>query len=236
MDRQLLGPGPYDYVDIFEAPNGEIATKVALLVRSLGHATTETWVATKWDRFVQLAKEARLTRRAVNGGRPAASPANGGIDEHSGKLASFLDEHKIPYKADTHPRSSPPSRPPRRPASPAAPSPGGRRERGRDAPAGRPRRDGARRYAPPPGVPRAKKVRLASEAEFAPAFPTATSGPCRSRVGVRHPGPRGEGADGERGDRLHRGTHRTCPVKMKDFLDAERPTVYDREALLAGTP
>jgi len=50
--------GPYDYVDIFEAPNGETATKVALLVRSLGHATTETWVATKWDRFVQLAKEA----------------------------------------------------------------------------------------------------------------------------------------------------------------------------------
>ena len=50
--------GPYDYVDIFEAPNGEIATKVALLVRALGHATTETWVATKWDRFVQLAKEA----------------------------------------------------------------------------------------------------------------------------------------------------------------------------------
>ena len=50
--------GPYDYVDIFEAPNGEIATKVALLIRSLGHATTETWVATKWDRFVQLAREA----------------------------------------------------------------------------------------------------------------------------------------------------------------------------------
>lgn len=50
--------GPYDYVDIFEAPDGEIATKVALLVRSLGHATTETWVATEWDRFVQLAREA----------------------------------------------------------------------------------------------------------------------------------------------------------------------------------
>ncbi len=50
--------GPYDYVDIFEAPDGEAATKVALLVRSLGHATTETWVATKWDRFVELAKEA----------------------------------------------------------------------------------------------------------------------------------------------------------------------------------
>lgn len=50
--------GPYDYLDIFEAPDGESATKVALLVRSLGHATTETWVATRWDRFVQLAKDA----------------------------------------------------------------------------------------------------------------------------------------------------------------------------------
>ncbi|MGE5189754.1 MAG: GYD domain-containing protein [Gemmatimonadota bacterium] len=50
--------GPYDYLDIFEAPDGEAATKVALLVRSLGHSTTETWVATKWDRFVQLAREA----------------------------------------------------------------------------------------------------------------------------------------------------------------------------------
>lgn len=50
--------GPYDYVDIFEAPDAETATKVALLVRSFGHGVTETWVATPWDRFVKLAKEA----------------------------------------------------------------------------------------------------------------------------------------------------------------------------------
>ncbi|RMH37201.1 MAG: GYD domain-containing protein [Nitrospirae bacterium] len=49
--------GPCDYLDIFEAPDSETATKVALLVRSLGHATTETWVATPWDRFVGLARE-----------------------------------------------------------------------------------------------------------------------------------------------------------------------------------
>jgi len=48
--------GPCDYLDIFEAPDPEVATKVALLVRSFGHASTETWVATPWDRFVELAK------------------------------------------------------------------------------------------------------------------------------------------------------------------------------------
>jgi uncharacterized protein with GYD domain len=48
--------GPCDYLDIFEAPDADTATKVALLVRSFGHATTETWVATQWDRFLDLAK------------------------------------------------------------------------------------------------------------------------------------------------------------------------------------
>jgi uncharacterized protein with GYD domain len=48
--------GPCDYLDIFEAPDTDTATKVALLVRSFGHATTETWMATPWDRFVELAK------------------------------------------------------------------------------------------------------------------------------------------------------------------------------------
>lgn len=49
--------GPADYIDIFEAPDSEVATKVSLLVRSFGHATTETWIATQWDRFTTLAKD-----------------------------------------------------------------------------------------------------------------------------------------------------------------------------------
>jgi uncharacterized protein with GYD domain len=48
--------GPCDYLDIFEAPDADTATRVALLVRSFGHATTETWIATPWDRFLALAQ------------------------------------------------------------------------------------------------------------------------------------------------------------------------------------
>jgi len=48
--------GPYDYLDIFEAPDNDTATRVALIVRSFGHATTETWVATKWERFREMAE------------------------------------------------------------------------------------------------------------------------------------------------------------------------------------
>jgi uncharacterized protein with GYD domain len=48
--------GRCDYLDLFEAPDADTATKVSLLVRSLGHATTETWVATPWERFLALAQ------------------------------------------------------------------------------------------------------------------------------------------------------------------------------------
>lgn len=47
--------GPYDYMDIFEAPDNDAAGKVALIVRSFGHAVTETWGATPWDKFVDMA-------------------------------------------------------------------------------------------------------------------------------------------------------------------------------------
>lgn len=48
--------GPCDYLDIFEAPDNETATKVALIVRSFGHATTETWIVTPWERLAGMAK------------------------------------------------------------------------------------------------------------------------------------------------------------------------------------
>ena len=43
--------GPYDYVDIFRAPNELSAFKLATLIRTLGQCTTEVWSATEWARF-----------------------------------------------------------------------------------------------------------------------------------------------------------------------------------------
>ena len=46
--------GPYDYLDLLEAPDETVAAKVAMILRSFGHATTETWTALPWERFESL--------------------------------------------------------------------------------------------------------------------------------------------------------------------------------------
>ncbi len=46
--------GPYDYLDIFEAPDEKTAGKVSTVVRSFGHATTETWGAIPWSHYKEL--------------------------------------------------------------------------------------------------------------------------------------------------------------------------------------
>ncbi len=48
--------GPCDYLDIFQAPDIETATKVATIVRTFGHADTEIWAATEWDSFKELVR------------------------------------------------------------------------------------------------------------------------------------------------------------------------------------
>ncbi len=55
--------GPIDYVDSFTAPDIETATKVATIIRTFGHATTEVWAATEWEKFTGLLR--RLPPRIV---------------------------------------------------------------------------------------------------------------------------------------------------------------------------
>jgi uncharacterized protein with GYD domain len=49
--------GPHDYLDIFDAPDEAVAARVAMIVRSSGHATTETWSALTWERYKKLISE-----------------------------------------------------------------------------------------------------------------------------------------------------------------------------------
>ena len=48
--------GPADYLDIFSAPDIEAAMRVATIIRTFGHATTEIWGATEWDKFTELVR------------------------------------------------------------------------------------------------------------------------------------------------------------------------------------
>jgi uncharacterized protein with GYD domain len=48
--------GPCDYVDVFEVPNIDTATKISTLVRTYGHATTELWPAVPWAHFKDVVR------------------------------------------------------------------------------------------------------------------------------------------------------------------------------------
>jgi uncharacterized protein with GYD domain len=49
--------GPFDFMDIYEAPNEEEAAKVSLITMSKGAVKAETWAALPYKRFVEVTKK-----------------------------------------------------------------------------------------------------------------------------------------------------------------------------------
>ena len=51
--------GPYDFMDIYEAPDVETAHRVSVISRAQGALTAESWPAVRYDRFLELLEEVR---------------------------------------------------------------------------------------------------------------------------------------------------------------------------------
>jgi uncharacterized protein with GYD domain len=49
--------GPFDFLDIFEAPDQEVAAKVSLITMSKGAVKAETWAALPYKRFLEIARD-----------------------------------------------------------------------------------------------------------------------------------------------------------------------------------
>ncbi len=49
--------GPYDFLHIFDAPDANVAAKVALLAQAFGAGTTETLTAIPFDEFSTIVDE-----------------------------------------------------------------------------------------------------------------------------------------------------------------------------------
>ncbi len=46
--------GAYDFMDIFEAPDEEIAAKVSMITRAYGAVEAETWTAIPYKHYLEL--------------------------------------------------------------------------------------------------------------------------------------------------------------------------------------
>jgi uncharacterized protein with GYD domain len=46
--------GPYDFMDIYEAPDAETASKVSLISRAEGAVSAESWQALPYERFLEV--------------------------------------------------------------------------------------------------------------------------------------------------------------------------------------
>ncbi|MCB0116145.1 MAG: GYD domain-containing protein [Caldilineaceae bacterium] len=83
--------GRYDALDIFRAPDNETASKVAMVIRSFGHVTTEVLPATVWHDFAS----------AIEG----MGTAESGNKDRNAAIEDEVDEAMV----ESFPASDPPS-------------------------------------------------------------------------------------------------------------------------------
>jgi uncharacterized protein with GYD domain len=50
--------GPYDFIDIYEAPDQEAAFKVSVLSRELGAVVAESWPAIEYEKYIPIVEAA----------------------------------------------------------------------------------------------------------------------------------------------------------------------------------
>ncbi len=51
--------GPYDFMDLYEAPDVETAHRVSILSRSEGAVSAESWQALPYERFLEILEEVK---------------------------------------------------------------------------------------------------------------------------------------------------------------------------------
>lgn len=49
--------GPFDFMDIYEAPSEDVAAKVSLITMSKGAVKAETWGALSYTQYLEITKE-----------------------------------------------------------------------------------------------------------------------------------------------------------------------------------
>lgn len=85
--------GQYDTLNIFEAPGNDVAAKVAVVIRSLGHATTEVWPAMTWEEYGTIVNALSESERAAS------------AEEEEKAIEDEVDEAMV----ESFPASDPPS-------------------------------------------------------------------------------------------------------------------------------
>lgn len=49
--------GPFDFLDIYDAPNEEVAAKVSIITMSKGAVKAETWTALPYKKFLKVTQD-----------------------------------------------------------------------------------------------------------------------------------------------------------------------------------